>query len=215
MSFQKKCSRFFTGLGVITGLMFSTPSDAALTAPEQKALDQVATYMDGFKTLKGQFVQVGPDGVVSEGQFAMSKPGKMRFEYRPPTPILIISDGFWVSLEDTELKTQDRYPLSSTPLGVLLQEKFQTKGEHMEISDVKLDKGSVEIVAFDPTSKDQGKINLVFSTDPFALQQWTVTDAQGLKTTVSLDNLAFGTPVDPKSFYIENNVKQGNTRFKK
>lgn len=214
-SLRKKISGLCCGLGVIVGMMVSSPVYAAFNAAQESALTQIGQYMDSFRTLKGQFVQVGPDGVVSEGSFYMDKPGKMRFEYRPPTPILILSDGYWVALEDTELKTQDRYPLNSTPLQVLLQDKFQTSGEHMKIEKVTVDDASIQITALDPTAKEQGKISILFSKSPFALKQWTVTDAQGLKTTLSVNDLAFDVPLKAKLFYIENDVKQEKTRFRR
>ncbi|MFT6213163.1 MAG: outer membrane lipoprotein-sorting protein, partial [Alphaproteobacteria bacterium] len=87
------------------------------------ALPKITAYLNKMKSATGRFTQIGPDGVISQGDFALRKPGKMYFDYEAPTPLKIVSDGFWVSVEDTQLKTRDRYPLSETPLSILLKEK--------------------------------------------------------------------------------------------
>src|SRR4029077_20859736 len=76
------------------------------------------------QSLVGDFVQVGPDGGRTEGQFYLQKPGRMRFEYDPPSPIELISDGQSLVVRDRKLATQDLYPLSQTPLRFLLADRI-------------------------------------------------------------------------------------------
>ena len=96
--------------------------DAASASDESKQralVDRVNTYLSNISTLVGDFVQVGPDGARTEGQFYIQKPGKVRFEYKPPSRIDVIADGQSVVVRDRKLATQDLYPLSQTPLRFL------------------------------------------------------------------------------------------------
>ena len=81
---------------------------------------KISNYLSSLQTLVGNFVQVGPDGTKTKGQFFIQKPGKVRFEYEAPNPIAIVADGSMVAIRDRNLSTQDLYPLSQTPLRYLL-----------------------------------------------------------------------------------------------
>src|SRR3990170_3728181 len=99
----------------------SRPGDATAFDGAQRALaDRVSAYLSNMQTVVGNFVQVGPDGGRTEGEFYIQKPGKVRFEYNPPSPIDVIADGSSVVVRDRRLATQDLYPLSQTPLRFLL-----------------------------------------------------------------------------------------------
>ena len=74
--------------------------------------------------MSGNFVQIGADGRRASGNFYLQKPGKVRFEYDPPSPIDIIADGSSVVVRDRRLATQDLYPLSQTPLRFLLADRI-------------------------------------------------------------------------------------------
>src|SRR5262249_11435796 len=90
---------------------------------KQKALvAKVSNYLSSVQTLVGDFVQVGPNGRRTEGQFFIQKPGKVRFEYNPPSPVEVIADGKSVVVRDRNLATQQLWPLSQTPLRFLLSE---------------------------------------------------------------------------------------------
>ena len=102
----------------------ATATTAAFDANQRALVDRVSAYLSSVQTLVGNFVQVGPDGSRAEGQFYMQKPGKVRFEYDPPSPIEIIADGQSVVVRDRKLATQDLYPLSQTPLRFLLADRI-------------------------------------------------------------------------------------------
>ncbi len=104
----------------------ASPTDLPSTDPstfdaEQRALvNRVSAYLTSVQVLTGNFVQIGPDGRRTTGHLFIQKPGKVRFEYDPPSPIDIIADGPSVVVRDRQLATQDLYPLSQTPLRFLL-----------------------------------------------------------------------------------------------
>jgi outer membrane lipoprotein-sorting protein len=93
-------------------------------AKERALVERVNAYLSNMQTLVGDFVQVGPDGARTEGQFFIQKPGKVRFEYKPPSRIDVIADGQSVVVRDRKLATQDLYPLSQTPLRFLLSDRI-------------------------------------------------------------------------------------------
>src|SRR5271168_3789681 len=93
-------------------------------AGQHALVDRISLYLSTIQTLVGNFVQVGPDGHKTEGKFYIQKPGKVRFEYDPPSPIDVIADGSSVVVRDRNLATQDSYPLSQTPLRYLLAERI-------------------------------------------------------------------------------------------
>ena len=101
---------------MIVSYLFTFFSAFAKISDEQTAiLKDLSHYMQKMKTAEGKFIQIGPDGVISDGEFALKRPNKIYFDYTPPTPLRIIADGFWVAVEDKKLETMDRYPLSETP----------------------------------------------------------------------------------------------------
>ncbi|MFT6071768.1 MAG: outer membrane lipoprotein-sorting protein [Dasania sp.] len=165
------------------------------------ALPKITAYLNKMKSATGRFTQIGPDGVISQGDFALRKPGKMYFDYEAPTPLKIVSDGFWVSVEDTQLKTRDRYPLSETPLSILLKEKADFLKTDYKIS-VHKNENSHLITASDPKHPDRGEITIAFSKAPIALTHWVITDAQGLKTIVNLQNINLNVPTKNDLFFI-------------
>src|SRR5579883_2132447 len=87
---------------------------------EGKALDKVSAYLNSIRTLKSNFVQLGPNGDLAEGEFDLSKPGKLRFAYNPPSPILIVATDGEIYVKNSKLNTLDQTAISDTPLDLLL-----------------------------------------------------------------------------------------------
>lgn len=177
----------------------------AAPVSEEQTLNDVSKYLASMKTARGRFIQVAPDGIISDGEFALKRPGKIFFDYAPPTPLKVISDGFWVAVEDKKLQTANRYPLSETPLKILLAEKPNFMGSDYKIN-VRNENDTLLIDASDPKSPEQGSITLVLTQNPLRLQQWVVTDAQNLKTVVTLQELQINAPVENRFFFINNDV---------
>jgi outer membrane lipoprotein-sorting protein len=169
----------------------------------QRALiDRVSLYLSTLSTLVGDFVQVGPDGVRTEGQFFLQKPGKIHFSYNPPSVVQVIADGSSVVVRDRRLATQDLYPLSQTPLRYLLAERLDLLRDTNVIS-VSADDVFVTVVI---EEKQQfigtSRLMLMFGAKDLQLRQWTVTDPQGYDTTVAVYNLDTNKRPDPKLFVI-------------
>jgi outer membrane lipoprotein-sorting protein len=159
--------------------------------------------LSSLQQLSGNFVQVGPDGSKTKGDFYIQKPGKVRFEYDPPTPIAIIADGSSLAVRDRKLATQDIYPLSQTPLRFLLSDRIDLLKDTNVVSvtadDVFISVTIEEKQALIGTSR----LMLMVGTKDGQLKQWTVTDPQGYDTTVAVYNLDSNKKLDSGLFKID------------
>jgi outer membrane lipoprotein-sorting protein len=191
---------------------FSNPFAALLGKPsnginldeKQRAIvARVDDYLSKTQLLSGKFVQVGPDGSRSQGEFFISKPGKVRFEYDPPSPIAVIADGQAVAVRDQRLAHQDIYPLSETPLRFLLSDRVNLiKDTHLIA--VYADDVFVTVVAEEKNPLvGTSRLMIMFSATDMQLKQWTVTDPQGYDTTVAVYNLDTSKKPDPGMFTID------------
>ncbi len=172
-----------------------------LSEADRAALDVISANLNGVATLKGAFVQIDPSGDVDQGTFYISKPGKMRFEYKPPSPTLIVSDGRTIAVTNTRLNTVDRYPLSETPLGLVLGNNIDLRHNPALVS-VQHEQGSIVVGARTNNGMKRANISLVFSDPGYELRQWTVIDNQGLTTTVALRDLVPGAVLSPSLFLL-------------
>jgi outer membrane lipoprotein-sorting protein len=176
---------------------------ATFDAGQKAQAAKVSTYLSSLQTLVGNFVQVGPDGSKTKGDFYIQKPGKVRFEYEAPSPIAIIADGSSVAVRDRKLATQDIYPLSQTPLRYLLSDRIDLLKDTNVVSvtadDVFVSVTIEEKQALIGTSR----LMLMIGAKDGQLKQWTVTDPQGYDTTVAVYNLDSSKKVDPGLFKID------------
>jgi outer membrane lipoprotein-sorting protein len=176
---------------------------ASFDANQKAQAAKVSNYLSSLQTLVGNFVQVGPDGTKTKGDFYIQKPGKVRFEYDPPTPIEIIADGSSLAVRDRNLTTQDIYPLSQTPLRFLLSDRIDlmkdTNVVNVTADDVFVSVTIEEKQALVGTSR----LMLMIGAKDGQLKQWTVTDPQGYDTTVAVYNLDTTKKVDPSLFKID------------
>lgn len=175
--------------------------------PEQRAVAaRVSAYLSSLQSLTGNFVQVGPDGSRTTGEFFIQKPGKVRFEYDPPSRIAIVADGSSVIVRDTKLATQDLFPLSQTPLRFLLSDRIDLLRD-TNLVRVTSDDNYIS-VAIEESQPLIGKsrLLLMIGARDFQLKQWTVTDPQGYDTTVAVYNLDPSRKLDPGLFRIDYNT---------
>jgi outer membrane lipoprotein-sorting protein len=170
--------------------------------PEQQALlANIDAYFNSFRTMEGQFTQIGPNGEQSEGVFFMSRPGKIRFHYRPPVKLDIIADGSSVAVRDNKAMTQDLYPLSKTPLRYLLADQIDLTSADL-VRQIHVEPDLISLVIVEKSTLVEGKLTLIFDRKTYELRQWIVTDAQGLNTSVAIFNTAVGKPQDQALFRI-------------
>ncbi len=177
------------------------PRHLELTDAERAELDAISAYLNGIVTLKGGFIQIEPSGNVDQGSFYISKPGRMRFVYDPPSPTLIVADGHTVAVANTRLNTVDRYPLSETPLGLVVGNDIDL-GHDPALLSVQHEQGSIVLGVRTNNSMSRANISLVFSEPQYELRQWSVIDNQGLTTTVALRDVVAGVILSPSLFHL-------------
>jgi outer membrane lipoprotein-sorting protein len=190
-----------TFLALTTAAAFTTALPAfALSETETAALKKAESYLNAIKTLKARFLQVNPDGSSVEGDFYLSRPGKMRLVYDPPTPMLMVADGAFLIYVDTEMKDASHIGLGDTPAGILLKENLSFNDPAVKLMGVKLGPGTVEITSAMSKDPGAGKLTMVFSDGPFELKQWRVLDPQNKEVTVSLFDAKQGVNLDKALF---------------
>src|SRR5215470_11876364 len=137
-------------------------SPAALAADLKEAdtpiLDRISEALNAIQTLKGDFVQIDPSGNVEQGKVYIEKPGKMRFQYDPPSATLVVSDGLDVAVFNSRLNTADRYPLSATPLNILLSNHANLK-RNKNVIGVERQDGSIVVKARSNDRRMTGNIS--------------------------------------------------------
>ena len=184
-------------------LLGETGRTTALDPKQRAIIQKVDDYLSGVQSLEGKFVQVAPDGTRSKGDFYLSKPGKMRFEYDAPSPTEIIADGESVVVRDRNLATQDVYPLSQTPLRFLLADHVDLMKDTNLVA-VYADDVFITVVVEEKNGLvGTSRLMIMFSAKDMQLKQWTVTDPQGYDTTVAVYNLDPNTKPDPSMFRID------------
>lgn len=164
-------------------------------------ISRIEGYLNGITTLVADFNQVAPDGKESSGKFFLSRPGKLRWQYNPPTPILIVSNGAELSYYDYELKELSHTDASTTPAGFLARKNLSFSGD-IQIDSFKKEPGVMRLTISQKGKEDQGKLTLVLNENPVFLRKLTLTDSTGQQTSVSLYNLKYGTRLDEALFNV-------------
>ena len=191
----------FGGSALAQSASKGAPKAAALT-PEQKALVEKATsYIQGLSSAKGRFIQTDQRGTVTQGTLYLQRPGKARFAYEGASGLLVVSNGNNVNIFDSRLKTFESYPLSRTPLALLLAREVRLD-RGVVITDVRKLADGFTIVAQDAKRQTLGRISLDFSDGPVALIGWTVSDVKGSQIRVRLVDLEKTGALDPKLFVL-------------
>ncbi len=173
------------------------------TSRDQADLARIETYLDGLRTLKANFLQVAPNGATSQGTVWLERPGRMRFQYDPPSPILLVAGHGLLVFHDRQLNQTTNIFLSQTPLGILLADHVHLGGD-VTVTGMQRLPGQIQVSLIRTASPGDGTLTLVFADNPLALRQWTVVDAQRQATRVTLYNVELGGSFAPELFrYVD------------
>ncbi len=188
------------------GFALSTPALAAQEWSADRVLSEANGYFNKITTFRAQFEQVDSTGTISTGTAYMKRPGRARFEYADPNPITVVANRSFVTLEDREFNTVDRYPAGSTPLSMLLAKDVDFSAK-AEIVSIEQGDDIVRVTARDKDEPGQGQIMLEFAKQPFELRQWVITDAQGLDTRVIFSAHTYGLELANSLFHISDTIQ--------
>ena len=171
------------------------PGDAdppkVLTREQIELLQNINSYLGSLTNLQGRFVQTDYRNKETRGSFYVKRPGRIRFDYRSPSKLRIVSDGNYISIEDHDLKTVDKFPLDTTPIRLLLGEDVNLARDAV-ILDMRQDESAVVVILKDKSGSTSGYIQLYFKLPELELYEWVITDAQGLDTRIQLADLVDG-----------------------
>lgn len=185
----------------------ATPSQPTVqpkfTNEQVEVIEGVESYLSQLSTIIADFVQIAPDGALTSGKFYLSRPGKMRWQYDPPTPILMISNGTFLTFYDYELDQISNIPLNDTLAGFLAREHV-VFGNDVTVTDITKGPGSLRITMIMSAKPKDGTLTLEFATGPLLLRNMVVTDAVGQTTTVALNNARYGVELDNSLFIFDN-----------
>ncbi|HEY2619182.1 MAG TPA: outer membrane lipoprotein carrier protein LolA [Acetobacteraceae bacterium] len=171
------------------------------TPQDRTDLTRIETYLDGLRTLKAHFLQVAPNGAITQGTVWLERPGRMRFQYDPPSPLLLVAGHGLVVFHDSSLNQTSNILLSQTPLGILLADHVRLQGD-VTVTAMQRLPGQIQVSLIRTASPGDGTLTLIFADTPLALRQWTVVDAQRQETRVTLYNVETGGQFDPKLFEV-------------
>ena len=176
---------------------------AKLSDTDRFDISRIEKYLNRIKTLEARFLQVSSDGDYSEGDLYFSKPGKMRLNYDSPSPITIVSDGVNLGYYDKELEQISYINLEWTQASILLRENISFTAGDILVTAFERGPGALRLTVIKGDDPLEGNITLIFSDQPLGLKKWTVTDAQGVVTNISLLGPRFDVPLNPGLFHIE------------
>jgi len=187
--------------GGVAGLLVAGAAKPVLAqAAAGASAQRIADHFSSVKTMMGEFVQFGPRGEQTGGKFFIERPGKLRFNFEDPSPLRVIADGRNVVVGNVKLKTWDIYPLSKTPLSLLLSERIDLTSA--TVRSVREETDLTTIVLGNKSIFGDSTITMMFDTKTFDLRQWTITDAQNKDTSVMVYNVRNGVAMDERVFTI-------------
>jgi outer membrane lipoprotein-sorting protein len=194
---------FFLIALIAASLTLRAQGLANLSQADKADISRIEEYLNQIRTMEARFLQVSSDGEYSEGDLFFSKPGKMRLEYDDPKPVVIVSDGVNLAYFDKELEQVSYFDLESTQASILLRETVSFLNSEIIVTQFERGPGVLRLTVIKGSDPLEGNLTLIFSDRPLGLKKWTVTDAQGVVTNVSLLGPRFGLSLDPKLFHVE------------
>jgi outer membrane lipoprotein-sorting protein len=190
--------RVLLGAGaLLAALMLRAPdvraADAPLALSDENRADiaRIEDYLNGIVTLRAKFQQYSEGGGVVFGDIYVRRPGRMRVEYAPPVPVILVADGIAVSYYDSELDQLSQLPISATPVWFLLRERVDLS-DGVTITALDKRPGALRITMYQTSEPDAGSVDLIFADQPLELRQWTITDAAGKQARIGLFDVRIG-----------------------
>lgn len=185
--------------------LFLTVSAPAFAQDAKTALLQrVEHYLEQITTVQSDFVQVAPDGSLATGKFYLRRPGKMRWQYDPPVPVLMVSNGKMLTYYDYELEQVSEIPLDDTLAGFIAQPDIKFDTKVFGILEAREENNVIRVRINQKDSPEDGELTLELSDNPVELRNLVIKDKEGKETNVSLSNAAFGVPLKDSLFQFRN-----------
>ena len=173
---------------------------------------RVEAYLNALRSLRSEFVQRSSGGRFAEGTIYAMRPGRLRLDYNPPSTVQFYANGGWLLHVDTALESVSRIPLSSTPARFLTEDRISLSQDTV-VRRVDRSPGAILLELAEREDPEAGSIAMRFSTEPMTLRGWTVIDAEGTVTSVTLTEPAFNVPIPRRVFIFDARTFEGEPDF--
>jgi len=189
-------------ISVLFGLPQNSGAGSSVTVTPDitKSLKRIEAYLDSIKTLQAEFLQISSNGESASGEILLARPERLRIEYAPPTPILIVANGKYLSYVDTELKQVNHIPVADTPAAFLLRDNFSLTSGDLALTGFEQGGNTIRVSMVQTKDPLSGELTLVFTDEPTVLRKWSIVDAQGIVTDLTLINARFDFPIPDDRF---------------
>ncbi len=184
-----------------------------LTENNRATLNRIEQYLSSLSTIQSEFIQVAPNGDIAAGKFYMMRPGKLRLQYDPPTPILMVTAGDYLVYYDHELGQVNYIDMDDTLVGFLARPQVQFD-DSVKVVDLTQSYNSIRVSILQSEKPKDGMLTLEFVDNPMQIRNMVVTDSAGQVTTVSLNNAKFGVPLDADLFKFKDPNLGGHRQHK-
>lgn len=185
---------------------------AAKPVGDAQTIKRVEEYLTNLTSIVADFSQIDANGGLAEGKFYLKKPGKMRWEYKPPTPILLVSNGKVMTYYDSELDQVNYIAFDDTLAGFLAQDNITLNSKSARLTDFVAKEGVIRATIVQREKPDEGSLTLEFTDGPLQLKQMVVTDARGQRTNIQLSNARYGEALPDTLFKFEDPRGLGKRR---
>ena len=185
-------------------LIFFFFNEKKIFSIDEKLLNQIENYLNKFDNISSQFIQSSSIGSQETGEILISKPGKLRIEYKKDNKLLIVADGKWLHYFDTDLNEIQSIIIQKSPAWILLKKNINLKND-FNIKKLEKKNGKITLTLVDKNFENIKKIELIFSANPIELKKWIIIDNQEVETTVGLLNIKRKKKFNPKTFELIKN----------
>ncbi len=188
--------------GAVLACAATAAAAATLSEADGRDVARVEAYLNTISSVKSRFLQQTSGGQLAGGWLYLRRPNRIRLDYRPPTELQIYAKGYWLIFVDTELEETTHVPLKSTPAGFLVRESVRLSGDITVVRVERID-GALRLHIVQTEEPEAGRVVLTVAESPMRLRHWTVIDAQGVETRVSLLDPEFNVGLDDKLFEFD------------
>ena len=191
--------RVVSAFVICLGLLF----DGSAAAADE--VTRAEEWFNKIKSIEADLVQVASDGTTAEGKLLFRRPSQMKISYRNEDGgkgLQLITSNMWLHIDQPDAKLLTAYPLSETPLSLILAAKVSLRPDGYKTWIKSSSAGVLQILVAKEDGEGAGQLTLEFTEEPFQFRRWIVVDAAGVKTSVTLYNLAFDTPIPNVAFRL-------------
>ena len=171
-------------------------------------VQQAEIWFAKVTTMRADFTQIASDGSTAEGKILMRRPSRLKITYDGVPALNLITTPVWLHVDRPDERRVTSYPISETPLSLILADPLSLRPAGYETIVTERAGGIMQITINKDSGEGAGRLTLEFTTSPFQLRRWIVEDVAGIQTSVTLQNMTFGLPVENAEFNLPNYFTQ-------